>query len=123
VLDTWSVNGSDYARRREFCEKASAPLRMPLLMEPIGGTRGFGRDGKPLFWITNQRQPTTENVFVAFTAPGRAKVDAFHPAALEAGGSGTGGPGIRGIYHPSYYGALVLDLDGNNLAAVCHRPE
>lgn len=75
------------------------------------------------FWITDQRQPTTENVHVAFTAPDRATVDAFHAAALEAGGTDNGPPGIREVYHPTYYGAFVLDLDGNNIEAVCHHPD
>jgi catechol 2,3-dioxygenase-like lactoylglutathione lyase family enzyme len=123
VLDHLGVNVSDYQRSRDFYEKALAPLGITLLMEPIAGTGGFGREGKPFFWITDQRRPTTENVHVAFVAPDRATVDAFHSAALEAGGTDNGGPGIREIYHPSYYGAFVLDLDGNNVEAVCHRPE
>jgi catechol 2,3-dioxygenase-like lactoylglutathione lyase family enzyme len=60
---------------------------------------------------------------VAFTAPDRATVDAFHAAALEAGGTDNGGPGIRELYHSDYYGAYVRDPDGNNIEAVCHRPE
>jgi catechol 2,3-dioxygenase-like lactoylglutathione lyase family enzyme len=50
-------------------------------------------------------------------------VDAFHAAALEAGATHNGAPGVREIYHPAYYGAYVLDPDGNNVEAVCHRPE
>ena len=92
-------------------------------MEPMPGIGGFGADGKPWFWITDQRQPTTENVHVAFTARDRATVDAFHAAALEAGGTDNGPPGVRELYHPMYYGAYVLDPDGNNVEAVCHRPE
>jgi catechol 2,3-dioxygenase-like lactoylglutathione lyase family enzyme len=122
MLDHLGINVSDYARSREFYEKALAPLGITLLMEPIAGAGGFGRDGKPFFWITDQRLPTTENVHVAFAAPDRATVDAFHVAALEAGATDNGGPGIREIYHPSYYGAFVLDLDGNNVEAVCHQP-
>jgi catechol 2,3-dioxygenase-like lactoylglutathione lyase family enzyme len=123
MLDHLGLNVSDYERSRDFYEKALAPLGFTLLMEPVPRTGGFGRDGKPTFWITDQRSPTTENVHVAFTAPDRATVDAFHAAALEAGGSDNGGPGIRELYHPSYYGAFALDLDGNNIEAVCHRPE
>ena len=59
---------------------------------------------------------------VAFTAEDRETVDAFHAAALEAGAKDNGGPGVREIYHPSYYGAFVLDPDGNNVEAVCHTP-
>ena len=61
-------------------------------------------------------------VHVAFTAENREIVDAFHAAALEAGGTDNGGPGLREIYHPDYYGAFVLDPDGNNVEAVCHLP-
>ena len=59
---------------------------------------------------------------VAFAAADRATVDAFHAAALAAGGQDNGAPGIREMYHPTYYGAFVLDADGNNVEAVCHRP-
>ena len=52
----------------------------------------------------------------------RAQVDAFHAAALEAGGTDNGAPGVRAVYHPDYYGGYVLDPDGNNIEAVCHRP-
>ena len=57
---------------------------------------------------------------VAFDAPSRAAVDAFHAAALEGGGTDEGAPGLRLLYHPNYYGAYVRDLDGNKLCAVCH---
>jgi predicted lactoylglutathione lyase len=60
---------------------------------------------------------------VAFAADDRATVEAFHEAAVAAGGSDNGRPGLRPEYHPSYYGAFVLDADGNNIEAVCHRPE
>jgi catechol 2,3-dioxygenase-like lactoylglutathione lyase family enzyme len=120
MLDHVGLNVSDYARSRDFYSQALAPLGMTLLMEPIPGTGGFGGGGKPWFWITEQRKPTTENVHVAFTAPDRATVDAFHAAALAAGGTDNGSPGVRELYHPTYYGAYVLDLDGNNVEAVCH---
>ena len=57
---------------------------------------------------------------VALAAPDRATVDAFHAATLAAGGTDNGPPGVRAIYHPTYYGAFVLDPDGNNIEAVCH---
>jgi catechol 2,3-dioxygenase-like lactoylglutathione lyase family enzyme len=60
---------------------------------------------------------------VAFAVPDRAAVDAFHKAALEAGGTDHGAPGVRPHYHPNYYGAFVLDPDGNNIEAVCHAPQ
>ena len=118
MLDHVGVNVADYERSRKFYKGALAPLGFSLLMEPVPGS-----EGKPWFWITDQREPTTENVHVAFAARDRATVDAFHAAALEAGGTDNGAPGIRTIYHPDYYGAYVLDPDGNNVEVVCHRPE
>jgi catechol 2,3-dioxygenase-like lactoylglutathione lyase family enzyme len=122
MLDHIGLNVSDYDRSRDFYARALAPLGFSLLMEPAPRIGGFGRDRKPTFWITDQRQPTTENVHVAFESPDRDTVDAFHAAALEAGGTDNGGPGLREIYHPQYYGAFVRDPDGNNIEAVCHRP-
>jgi catechol 2,3-dioxygenase-like lactoylglutathione lyase family enzyme len=123
MLDHVGINVSDYDRSRDFYERSLAPLGFSLLMEPIPRTGGFGSDGKPWFWISEERKPVTENVHVAFAVPDRATVDAFHAAALEAGGTDNGAPGIREIYHPAYYGAYVLDPDGNNVEAVCHKPE
>jgi catechol 2,3-dioxygenase-like lactoylglutathione lyase family enzyme len=61
-------------------------------------------------------------VHVAFLAPSREVVHAFHEAALAAGGRDNGAPGLRPQYHEHYYGAYVLDPDGNNVEAVCHDP-
>ena len=57
---------------------------------------------------------------LAFGAPSSAEVDAFHAAALAAGGTDNGAPGPRPIYHPGSYGGFVLDPDSNNVEAVCH---
>ena len=122
MLDHVGINVSEYERSRDFYARALAPLGYTLLMEPAPRTGGFGRDQKPDFFITDQRVPTTENVHVALAAPDRATVDAFHASALEAGGTDNGEPGVREIYHPTYYGAYVLDPDGNNVEAVCHAP-
>ena len=64
-----------------------------------------------------------EKTHLAFSAQSRAMVDQFHEAALKAGGTDHGKPGIRTIYHPNYYGAFILDPDGHNIEAVCHLPE
>ena len=123
MIDHVGVNVSDYDRSRGFYEKALAPLGYELLMEPVEGHAGFGRDRKPDFWISGLREPTTENVHVALAAPDRETVDAFHAAALDAGGTDNGEPGLRERYHPTYYGAFVRDPDGNNIEVVCHKPE
>jgi catechol 2,3-dioxygenase-like lactoylglutathione lyase family enzyme len=65
--------------------------------------------------------PPTENAHVAFPADENATVDAFHRAATEAGYRDNGGPGERPVYHPGYYGAYVLDPDGNNVEVVNHN--
>ena len=122
MLDHIGLNVSDYARSRDFYAQALDPLGLALLMEPIPQAGGFGTDGKPWFWISGVRKPVTENVHVAFAAPDRATVEAFHAAGLAAGGRDNGAPGVRELYHPTYYGAYVLDPDGNNVEAVCHRP-
>ena len=122
MIDHVGVNVSDYERSRDFYAKALEPLGYSLLMEPAETHGGFGREGKPDFWISGAREPTTENVHVALGAPDRATVDAFHAAAIEAGGTDNGAPGPRD-YHPTYYGAFVRDPDGNNIEVVCHKPE
>ena len=91
------------------------------MMEPVPEVGGFG-DDFPFFWIARRGRGPDSGVHVAFTAEDRETVDAFHAAALAAGGNDNGGPGVREIYHPHYYGAFVLDPDGNNVEAVCHTP-
>jgi len=83
---------------------------------------GFGKNGKPEFWIGSDGR-TTPPLHVAFVVGSRAEVRAFYEAAIRAGGRDNGAPGVRPQYHPSYYGAFVLDLDGHNVEAVCHAPE
>lgn len=117
---------SDIAASRAFYQKALAPLGISVLMEVTdemtggqGAYLGFGRDGKAFFWIGTGKRPAT-SIHVAFMVPDHASVDAFHAAALAAGGQDNGAPGLRPEYHPDYYGAFVLDPDGNNIEAVCH---
>jgi len=122
VLDHLGLNVADYERSKAFYRQALAPLGLELLMEPVPGIGGFGTGGKPFFWIATGRGAPHTGVHVAFPVDDRATVDAFHAAALAADGTDNGGPGVRAIYHPNYYGAYVLDPDGNNIEAVCHRP-
>jgi catechol 2,3-dioxygenase-like lactoylglutathione lyase family enzyme len=121
MLDHVGFAVSDYERSKAFYSQALAPLGITLLMEPMNAAAGFGKDGKPFFWIETRSAAQT-GVHVAFAVDDRATVDAFHAAALEAGGMDNGAPGVREIYHPGYYGGYVLDPDGNNIEAVCHRP-
>jgi catechol 2,3-dioxygenase-like lactoylglutathione lyase family enzyme len=126
VLDHVGFPVSDYPRAKAFYEKALAPLGYTLIME-VGQTgsghpaAGFGADGKPDFWIGGEGG-LGRAMHIAVAAKDRATVDAFYRAALAAGGRDNGAPGLRPQYHPSYYGAFVLDPDGHNIEAVCHGP-
>lgn len=129
MLDHVGFAVSDAERSRLFYEAALAPLGIGLIMsvtpeetESGGTAHGFGDGGKPYFWV-GDRERTGEGTHVAFVAESRAQVDAFHAAALAAGGLDNGAPGLRPHYHPDYYGAFVFDPDGINVEAVCHRPE
>jgi catechol 2,3-dioxygenase-like lactoylglutathione lyase family enzyme len=122
MIDHVGFGVSDYQRSKAFYERALAPLGLSLLLEPIAGAAGFGEGAKPFFWIDTRRPPSQGSTHVAFAVASRETVDAFHAAALEAGGTDNGAPGVREIYHPHYYGAYVLDPDGNNIEAVCHKP-
>ncbi len=129
MLDHIGLAVSDIERSRAFYEQALKPLGISLLMqipanvtESGGEALGFGSDGKPYFWIGGNER-VGEGTHVAFTAGCRAEVDAFHAAALAAGGSDNGTPGLRPHYHEHYYGAFVRDPDGINVEAVCHTPE
>ena len=122
MLDHVGFGVSDYQRSKAFYERALAPLGLALLIEPIAEAAGFGEAGKPFFWIETRRPASQGSTHVAFAVASRETVDAFHAAALEAGGTDNGAPGVREIYHPHYYGAYVLDPDGNNVEAVCHKP-
>jgi catechol 2,3-dioxygenase-like lactoylglutathione lyase family enzyme len=122
MLDHVGFGVSDYARSKAFYEQALAPLGVTLVMEPVGGVGGFGDEHKPYFWIDTRGTAAERAIHVAFVAAERATVDAFHAAALAAGGTDNGAPGVRAIYHPNYYSAYVLDPDGNNIEAVCHSP-
>jgi catechol 2,3-dioxygenase-like lactoylglutathione lyase family enzyme len=128
MLDHIGLSVKDFQRSKAFYLKALAPLSLTLVMEVGpektggGAFAGFGAEGKPFFWI-GARNGAAGTAHVAFTAPSRAVVNAFYAAALEAGGKDNGAPGLRPHYHDNYYGSFVLDPDGNNIEAVCHKPE
>ncbi len=125
MLDHIGLRVKDYRKAKAFYQAALAPLGYGVIMEfteeqgiDYQGA-GFGSGGKPDFWIGVGQ--SNGPIHVAFTAPDRRTVDAFHTAALAAGGRDNGGPGLREQYHPTYYGAFVLDPEGNNIEAVCHK--
>ena len=121
VIDHLIMSVGNVEASREFYEKALDPLGYRVVME-MEGACGFGILQKPDFFI-KQGEAVTPPVHLAFAARDRAAVDAFYQAAMAAGATDNGPPGLREDYHPSYYGAFVFDLDGHNIEAVCHRPE
>ncbi len=120
MIDHSGVSVSDVVRSKAFYGAALAPLGYATLME-FEQFAGFGVAPKPDFWI-GQGTPNVPPVHIAFRADTRAAVDAFHRAAIAAGGRDNGPPGLRPHYHANYYGAFVLDPDGHNIEAVCHLP-
>src|SRR4051812_43805857 len=119
TLDHVGFAVADYQRSKAFYEKALAPLGLKLLMEFSEAAAAFGKnDGeRPSFFIEGHGEPVRGRLHIALRAESRAQVDAFHAAAVDAGGTDNGAPGLR-WYHPDYYGGYVLDLDGNNIEAV-----
>lgn len=126
MIDHIGFPVSDLARSRAFYEAALAPLGYRVLRTVSAADTGaeahvgFGVE-KPDFWLSTGRAGPLR-LHVAFAAADRAGVDAFYAAAIAAGAGDNGAPGLRPHYHPNYYGAFVLDPDGHNIEAVCHRP-
>jgi catechol 2,3-dioxygenase-like lactoylglutathione lyase family enzyme len=118
MIDHLTLTVRDLERARSFFTSALAPLGYALQME-FPGIVGYGGPGMPALWL--KAGPTPSVMHLAFVAPDRAAVDRFHAAALAAGATDNGAPGLRPEYHAHYYGAFVLDADGNNLEAVIHR--
>lgn len=117
-IDHIGLSVADYEAAKAFYTAALKPLRIGLVMEfPL--TAGLGADGKPFLWIMQQGK-TVPHAHIAIRAENREQVDAFYAAAMAAGATDNGPPGIRPHYHQNYYGAFVLDPDGHNLEAVCH---
>ena len=128
MLDHIGISVMDFARSKAFYEKALAPLSISLMKELSAAQSGahahagFGSDGKPFFWIATGSRASGP-LHIAFGAPRRSDVEAFYRAAMDAGGTDNGSPGPRPQYHANYFGAFVLDPDGNNIEAVCHNPK
>ena len=118
MIDHLGLEVRDYLRSKDFYLAALVPLGSELLIEFESRVGGFGRAGKPFFWI-REGEPAA-GIHVAFAAPDTDSVDAFYAAAIGAGGEDNGPPGLRVQYHLGYYGAYVLDPDGNNVEAVHH---
>ncbi len=120
MIDHTGIQVSNLARSIAFYERVLAPLGYTLIMQ-LEQHAGFGVGGKPDFWLDGRKAPS-DSIHIAFRAKGRAEVRAFYEAALAAGGTDNGAPGVRAQYHPDYYGGFVNDPDGHNIEAVCHEP-
>ena len=117
MIDHFTLTVPEMARAKDFYTRALAPLGYSVLMD-FGEMVGFG-DRKPYFWLKsgpNGSQP----MHMAFEARSRKAVDEFHAAALEAGARDDGAPGLRKDYHPNYYAAFVVEVNGHPIEAVCH---
>jgi catechol 2,3-dioxygenase-like lactoylglutathione lyase family enzyme len=123
IFDHVGYSVGDFDKSTAFYDAALTPLGIKRVSEfeyPGGKVIGYGAD-RPEFWV-NSGEALRDHVHLAFAAKTRADVDAFHAAALAAGGRDNGAPGLRPEYHPDYYGAYVFDPDGHNIEAVCNAP-
>jgi catechol 2,3-dioxygenase-like lactoylglutathione lyase family enzyme len=121
MFDHISIGVRDLARAKRFYDAVLRPLGYVCLSEDAGAL-GYGRD-KVALWIGAAARPVTpdlgSNLHFCFAAPTRAAVDAFHAAALSAGGADNGAPGLRPDYGADYYAAFAVDPDGYRMEAYC----
>jgi catechol 2,3-dioxygenase-like lactoylglutathione lyase family enzyme len=126
MIDHIGIPVKDYATAKTFYENTLATLGVKMMMEVPRehtggrGVCGFGVD-QPQFWISDGNH-ANQHVHIAFAARSRSAVDAFYAAAMVAGATDNGKPGLRPHYHEHYYGGFIIDRDGNNVEAVCHMP-
>lgn len=123
MFDHVSIGVSDVARTKRFYDAALKPLGFACLSEGADSL-GYGAGGVGL-WIGAATKPVpaddASGLHFCFVAPTRASVDAFHAAALGAGGKSNGKPGLRESYGPNYYAAFVVDPDGYRIEAYCKQ--
>ena len=121
MIDHVTLNVRDLEACKAFYEQALPPLGYQLMLDYTEGC-GFGAEGKADFFLAHRGEPSAP-VHVALWSPNQKAVDSFHEAALAAGGQDNGPPGYRRVYHEHYYGAYVLDPEGNNIEAVTHEAQ
>ncbi len=125
MIDHVSVGVKDIAAARRFYDAALAPLGYKCLSAGKEAL-GYGADS-PHLWILSVKRPVPADegsgLHFCLEAPSRAGVNAFHAAALKAGGRDNGKPGIRADYGDNYYAAFVVDPEGYRLEAYCGRSE
>jgi catechol 2,3-dioxygenase-like lactoylglutathione lyase family enzyme len=120
MIDHAAVNVRDIEAAKRFYAQALEPLGISMAME-TDDFGGFASE-KGFHFGVFRREPVG-GAHVAFACEDWGKVDAFHEAAMAAGGKDNGAPGLRPHYHENYYGAFVHDADGNNIEAVCQKPQ
>ena len=127
MIDHLGITVREHDASLAFYLRALAPLGIGVIMsvpKSVSGApsdyTGFGADGKSFFWIGEGT--VASGMHVCFTARDRDSVNRFYKEAIAAGARDNGPPGIRAHYHPNYYGAFVIDLNGVNLEACCHAP-
>jgi catechol 2,3-dioxygenase-like lactoylglutathione lyase family enzyme len=116
-VDHLWIRVADLVAAKRFYERVGPHAGLRLAAQPPGRASFAGESGS--FSLVDGEP--TEHLHMAFGAGGNAAVDAFHRALTEAGYRDEGGPGERAVYHPGYYGAYVLDPDGNNIELVNHN--
>ena len=124
MFDHVKFGVSDYAASKAFYLKALEPLGVAVVSEgtPTYGVELCRPEGKVSLCLC-QTGEKPAHLHLAFAAENRRQVEAFHRAALAAGGKDNGAPGLRPHYHANYYAAFVIDPDGHNIEVVCHEPE
>ena len=126
MLDHVSIGVRDIAATRRFYDAALVPLGYRCLSEG-GDSLGYGGADGVAFWISRTDRPVPADagsgLHFCFKAPTRAAVDAFHAAALAAGGADNGKPGLRPDYGATYYAAFAVDPDGYRVEAYCGKAE
>lgn len=124
MFDHVSIGVREIARSKRFYDTALGALGYDCLSADESSL-GYGK-GSVGLWIGAVPAPVPpdrdSNLHFCFVAPTRQSVDAFHAAALAAGGSDNGKPGLRESYGPDYYAAFVVDPDGYRLEAYCSKP-
>ncbi|PQM50604.1 VOC family protein [Mycolicibacter virginiensis] len=124
MIDHVGINCIDYAKSQQFYDAVLGVLGYTRQLD-VGVALGYGRDGKPTFWIADasagDASGPNREVHVAFSAADPEQVRAFYDAAVQLGAESLHAPRLWPEYHPGYFGAFVRDPDGNNVEAVCHQ--
>ena len=129
MIDHLSTYAIDYDKTKSFYLHCFSALGYELQEEytanwnqdfPTQQMCAFGTKNNPIFWVIEVKKAFTPR-HIAFNAKNRLEVDQFYESGIANNGICNGQPGLRTVYHPNYYGAFLLDPDGNNIEAVCHK--